>query len=39
MAKKIVVVGSGPGGSAAAALLQTRGHEVTLLEQNEFIGG
>ena len=39
MAKRVVVIGSGPGGSACAALLQSRGLEVTLLEQNEFIGG
>jgi len=39
MRKKVVVIGSGPGGSSCAALLQARGHDVTLLEQNEFIGG
>jgi phytoene dehydrogenase-like protein len=37
--KKVVVIGSGPGGSACAALLANRGHDVTLLEQNDFIGG
>jgi len=39
MTKKIVVIGTGPGGSACAALLASRGHEVTVLEQNHFIGG
>jgi prolycopene isomerase len=37
--KRVVVIGSGPGGSACAALLASRGHDVTLLEQNKFIGG
>lgn len=37
--KKIVVIGSGLGGAAAAAILQTRGHDVTLLERNRFVGG
>lgn len=39
MRKKVVVIGTGPGGSACAALLQSRGAEVTILEQNTFIGG
>ena len=37
--KKVIVIGSGPGGSAVAALLQTRGYAVTLLDRNEFYGG
>ncbi len=37
--KKIVVIGSGPGGSSVAALLQRRGRQVTLLDRNEFYGG
>jgi prolycopene isomerase len=37
--KKVVVIGSGPGGSSSAALLASRGFDVTLLEQNDFIGG
>ena len=36
---KIVVVGAGLGGLAAALRLQGRGHEVTLLEQREQPGG
>ena len=38
-AKKVVVVGSGPGGSAFAALMAHAGHQVTLLERNRFPGG
>jgi phytoene dehydrogenase-like protein len=38
-AKKVVVIGSGPGGAGAAALLQARGYQVTLLERNDFYGG
>jgi len=37
--KKVVVVGSGPGGSAFAALMAHAGHRVTLLERNDFVGG
>jgi len=37
--KKVVVIGSGPGGSGAAAVLAARGHEVDLLERNPFGGG
>lgn len=36
---RIVVIGSGPGGSACAALLAHAGHEITLLERNPFPGG
>jgi prolycopene isomerase len=39
MGRKVVVIGTGPGGSSCAALLQSRGFEVTVLEQNRFIGG
>lgn len=39
MEKKVVVIGTGPGGSSCAALLQSRGFDVTVLEQNRFIGG
>jgi phytoene dehydrogenase-like protein len=38
-AKNILVIGSGVGGMGVAALLQARGHEVTLLEKNDFYGG
>jgi len=37
--KRVVVIGSGPGGSSCAALLASRGFDVTVLEQNHFIGG
>ncbi|NPV58383.1 MAG: NAD(P)/FAD-dependent oxidoreductase [Actinobacteria bacterium] len=37
--KKVVVIGSGVGGAGIAALLQSRGHEVTLLEKNGYHGG
>ena len=37
--KKVVVIGSGPGGSGIAGLLAHNGHDVMLLEKNGFIGG
>ncbi len=39
VARKVVVIGTGPGGAGAAALLQAKGMQVTLLEKNPFIGG
>jgi phytoene dehydrogenase-like protein len=39
MGKTIVVIGSGVGGSAVAALLAKAGHSVTLLEAHSFAGG
>ncbi|HEY5526648.1 MAG TPA: NAD(P)/FAD-dependent oxidoreductase [Candidatus Anoxymicrobiaceae bacterium] len=36
---KVVVIGSGVGGAACAALLALEGFEVTLLERNDFPGG
>lgn len=37
--KKVVVVGGGPAGLEAARVLTIRGHEVTLLEGSDRIGG
>jgi glutamate synthase (NADPH/NADH) small chain len=37
--KKIVIVGSGPAGLAAADELNQAGHEVTVLEREDRIGG
>ena len=37
--KKIAVIGSGPAGLAAAQLLNRRGHEVTVYERKDRIGG
>jgi prolycopene isomerase len=39
MRKRVVVIGSGPGGSSFAALMARAGHQVTLLEKNAFAGG
>jgi phytoene desaturase len=39
MAEVVVVVGGGVGGLAAALRLRAAGHEVTLLERNEVVGG
>jgi glutamate synthase (NADPH/NADH) small chain len=37
--KKVAVVGSGPAGLAAAQQLARAGHEVTVFEKNDAIGG
>jgi len=37
--KKVAIVGSGPAGLAAAAQLSKAGHEVTLYERDDKIGG
>lgn len=37
--KKIAIVGSGPAGLAAADQLNRRGHDVTVYERNDHIGG
>ena len=37
--KKVAIVGSGPAGLAAAQQLSRAGHEVTIFEKNERIGG
>jgi len=39
MTERVVVVGSGLGGLAAAAVAAARGHQVTLLERNAWLGG
>ncbi|MDR0476652.1 MAG: FAD-dependent oxidoreductase [Desulfobulbaceae bacterium] len=38
-AKKIAVIGAGPAGLACAVTAAARGHQVTLFEKNEAIGG
>ena len=38
-AKRVVVVGGGPGGMEAAATAAARGHDVTLLERESELGG
>jgi len=38
-AKKVAVVGGGPGGLEAARTLAEKGHEVTLFEANDSLGG
>lgn len=37
--KKVAIVGSGPAGLSAADLLNQAGHEVTVFEKNNAIGG
>ncbi|MBF0454810.1 MAG: glutamate synthase subunit beta [Magnetococcales bacterium] len=37
--KRVAVIGSGPAGMAAAQQLTRAGHEVTLFEKNERVGG
>ena len=37
--KKVAVIGSGPSGLAAANLLNRRGHEVTVYERKDRVGG
>ena len=37
--KKVAVIGSGPSGLACAQLLNRRGHEVTVYERRDRIGG
>lgn len=37
--KRVLVVGSGLAGLSAACVLAARGHEVTVLEKNDWVGG
>jgi 2,4-dienoyl-CoA reductase (NADPH2) len=37
--KKVMVIGSGPGGLEAARVLSSRGHEVVLYEREDRLGG
>ena len=39
VARRVVVVGGGPAGLKAAEVAAARGHDVTLLEQGEDLGG
>lgn len=39
MSKRVVVIGGGLGGLATSALLAAAGHQVTLLEGQEWLGG
>lgn len=39
MTRRILVIGGGPGGMRAAITAYDRGHEVTLVEQEEELGG
>jgi 2,4-dienoyl-CoA reductase (NADPH2) len=38
-AKKVVVIGGGPAGMEAARIAATRGHDVTLFEASDHLGG
>ncbi|WP_213951068.1 FAD-dependent oxidoreductase [Tepidanaerobacter syntrophicus] len=37
--KKIAIIGGGPAGLEAALIADKRGHEVSLFEKNDFLGG
>lgn len=39
MGKKIIIIGSGPGGLTCGMLLANRGYDVTILEKASVIGG
>ena len=39
MSKRIVIVGAGPGGLAAAMLLAKAGADVTVVERLDRVGG
>lgn len=34
--RRVIVIGAGPAGSIAAALLQNKGHQVTIIEKDRF---
>ena len=37
--KRVFIIGGGPGGMEAARVAALRGHEVTLAERNDYLGG
>lgn len=37
--KKVLIIGGGPGGLEAARISAIRGHQVTLIEKNDSLGG
>ncbi|HYF09008.1 MAG TPA: phytoene desaturase family protein [Acetobacteraceae bacterium] len=39
MGARVIVIGGGLGGLAAAAVAQARGHQVTLFDKNPWLGG
>ena len=39
MSKKIIIIGSGPGGLTSGMLLANRGYDVTILEKAAVVGG
>ena len=39
VSKKIVVIGAGFGGLSSAILLAKQGHQVTVVEKNDKVGG
>ncbi len=39
MKKKVIIIGSGPGGLASAMILSNRGFDVTVYERKDVVGG
>lgn len=39
MGNRVAIIGSGPGGLAAAMMLAKAGKQVTVLERNDYVGG
>ena len=39
VSKKVVIIGAGPAGMEAALIAYNRGHKVTLIEKEKYIGG